>query len=604
MDSEPPHSVGSYELLLELASGGMATVYIARQVGAGGFERIVVLKRVHRHLLRDRSFHEMFRDEARIASLVRHPNVVPVIDVVEARNELLLVMEYVESCSLSTMRKESQQLGRPIAPDVAARIVYDSLLGLHAAHEAVDLRGQPLEVVHRDVSPQNLIVSVDGSTRLIDFGVAKAQNRLMETRSGGVKGKFAYMAPEQVRGEPLDRRVDIFAAGIVLWETLTGERLFAGDNEMDTMRRVSEAVVPDPAQHNPAVPPGLYPVLLRALQRDRHARFSSAVDMAEALEQSVRLASPRSVAAALNHICGERLQERRDALGEALSGGHQSISSGPIPRLSTSSSWPSSGTPVSSASRSRSSASRPGLPRVEGESPQTMSFAPPSEATPASGQFSPLLFDRTPPPLDSTNPSVRSVMTRNEPEANTASLSASSLQTRFSQAPGPLPGGQVEGDLPDLSARPRGVRFAVGAVVASAVLGLALVASRSGGDGAPSSSGSSSASVVVSAPAVASSAEPAASNEVELVVRADAPIVSLRAPGMLGSEIDGQRAKLRVALWAGALTIEATLAGGKSAQVSASSSGPREVTLVTARKAEPAGAKPKRELQANPYGAP
>ena len=167
--SAPPLRLGNYEPLLELASGGMATVYIARQLGAAGFERIVVVKRVHRHLLGNREFYDMFRDEARVASMVRHPNVVPVIDVVEIRgaesnpeSELFLVMEYVESCSLATLRKAAHEYGGRLPVPIVARVIYDALAGLHAAHQAVDMQGQPLGVVHRDVSPQNVIVGVDG----------------------------------------------------------------------------------------------------------------------------------------------------------------------------------------------------------------------------------------------------------------------------------------------------------------------------------------------------------------------------------------------------------------------------------------------------------
>jgi serine/threonine-protein kinase len=231
--TSPPLRLGNYEPLLELASGGMATVYIARQLGAAGFERIVVVKRVHRHLLGNREFYDMFRDEARVASIIKHPNVVPVIDVVEVQQperELFLVMDYVESSSLATLRKAAHEDKSRIPVPILARILYDVLMGLHAAHTAIDMQGRPLGVVHRDVSPQNVIVGVDGSTRLIDFGVAKASHRLTETKSGSVKGKYSYMAPEQARGLEVDRRTDIFAAGIMLHECLTAKRLFRGEN--------------------------------------------------------------------------------------------------------------------------------------------------------------------------------------------------------------------------------------------------------------------------------------------------------------------------------------------------------------------------------------
>lgn len=319
----PPLRLGVYEPLLELASGGMATVYIARQVGAAGFERIVVVKRVHRHLLGNREFYDMFRDEARVASMVRHPNVVPVIDVVEVTNpdrELFLVMEYVESSSLSTLRKAAHEAAQRIPVPVVARILYDALAGLNAAHTAVDMQGHPLGVVHRDVSPQNIIVGVDGSSRLIDFGVAKASHRLTETKSGSVKGKYSYMAPEQARGQAVDLRTDIFAAGVVLHECLTDKRLFRGDNELDTVRRIMEAEIPVPSEIQPALPKALDAVTLRALERPPEKRFQTAVEMMEAIESAVSLASHREVAAYLERVCGSRLLERREALREMLAG--------------------------------------------------------------------------------------------------------------------------------------------------------------------------------------------------------------------------------------------------------------------------------------------
>jgi len=321
--SSPPLRLGNYEPLLELASGGMATVYVARQLGAAGFERIVVVKRVHRHLLGNREFYDMFRDEARVASMVHHPNVVPVIDVVEVaqqERELFLVMEYVESTSLATLRKAVFEGERKFPVPVAARILYDALAGLHAAHEAVDMRGAPLGVVHRDVSPQNIIIGVDGSSRLIDFGVAKAAHRLTETKSGSVKGKYSYMAPEQALGQDVDRRTDLFAAGVVLHETLTGKRLFRGENELDTVRRIMESEIPRPSSLEPSIWQAVDAVVLKALSRPREQRYSTALEMMEALESVVPLASHREVAAFLEDLCGTRLQARREALREMLEG--------------------------------------------------------------------------------------------------------------------------------------------------------------------------------------------------------------------------------------------------------------------------------------------
>ncbi len=319
-----PLRFGNYEPLLQLAAGGMATVHIARQLGAAGFERIVVVKRVHRHLLADRAFYDMFRDEAHVASMVRHPNVVPVIDVVEIgdaihdNRELLLVMEYVESASLSTIQRAVHEDGKRIPIPIVARILCDALAGMHAAHTAVDMRGEPLGVVHRDVSPQNIIVGVDGSARLIDFGVAKAAHRLSETRSGSVKGKYSYMAPEQAHGRPVDARTDIFAAGIVFHECLTAKRLFRGENELDTVRMISEADVLPPSSVEPAIPAALDAVALKALTRAPAGRFQTALEMMDAIESAMPLASPREVAAYLERVCGARMLERREAVKSKL----------------------------------------------------------------------------------------------------------------------------------------------------------------------------------------------------------------------------------------------------------------------------------------------
>ena len=315
-----PFRLGNYEPLMELANGGMARVYAARQIGAAGFERLVVIKRVHQHLLTSREFRDMFRDEARVASLIHHPNVVPVIDVVEWEGELLLVMEYVDSSALATFLKVVNRAEVRIPPAVAVRIITDTLGGLHAAHEVVDMRGVRLELVHRDVSPQNILVAADGSSRLIDFGVAKARHRITQTRSGSLKGKYAYMAPEQLRGVTVDQRADIFSAGAVLFETLTGKAVFRGETEFDTMRMIVEERVPNPSELVAGIPAALDAVVQRALDRDPNRRFQSASEMLEHLEAAMRPASSREVAACIEDHCGKRLRWRREALRAVIEG--------------------------------------------------------------------------------------------------------------------------------------------------------------------------------------------------------------------------------------------------------------------------------------------
>lgn len=320
-DNLPPRfRLGNYELLLELASGGMATVYVARQVGAAGFERLVVVKRVHPHLLVNQDFYDMFLDEARVASLIHHPNVVPVVDVVESAGELFLVMNYVDSSTLSGLRMAATKKKGRLPPHIVARIIADTLSGLHAAHEAVDMRGIHLDLVHRDVSPQNIIVGADGISRVIDFGIAKAAHRITETRTGSLKGKYGYMSPEQTKGFELDRRSDLFAVGVVLHEALTGERLFASENEFETMRRIAELQIIDPSTRAPDVPAALDAVVQKALARNRENRFASASEFLDALCQAIVPASPREVAACLDSYVGDRLLERRETLRSVLSG--------------------------------------------------------------------------------------------------------------------------------------------------------------------------------------------------------------------------------------------------------------------------------------------
>ena len=310
--------LGNYELIFDLASGGMASVHIARQVGAAGFERLVVIKRVHRHLLSDREFYDMFRDEARISSVIRHPNVVPVIDVVETAGELFLALEYIESVSLSTLLEVAAKRRERLPPAIVSRIVSDMLAGLHAAHEAIDMRGRTLDIVHRDVSPQNVIIGADGASRVFDFGISKAATRVAATKSGDMKGKLAYMAPEQARRQPLDRRSDLFSAGVVLFEALTGQRLFHGDDDGAVLFGVLADEIPNPTSIVPALPQGVDAVVSRALTRERDLRFQTAREFQEALEQVIPPASPRDVARTMEQYVGDRLAERRDALQTAI----------------------------------------------------------------------------------------------------------------------------------------------------------------------------------------------------------------------------------------------------------------------------------------------
>jgi len=303
--------VGRYALYGEIASGGMATVYYGRLIGPVGFSRTVAIKRLHAHFAKDPEFAVMFLDEARLAARIRHPNVVPTLDVVALEGELLLVMDYVQGDSLAQCLRAASTARQPIPLEVVSAIACAVLHGLHAAHEATNEQGEPLAMVHRDVSPQNVLIGADGVPRVLDFGVAKAAGRIQTTREGQLKGKLAYMAPEQLRSDgAVDRRTDVYAAGVVLWETLTRQRLFSGENEGMVIRNVLERRVEPPSAVTAGVPADLDAITLRAIERDPSRRFASAREMALTLEAAVAVASATRVAEWLEGLVGERMAQR------------------------------------------------------------------------------------------------------------------------------------------------------------------------------------------------------------------------------------------------------------------------------------------------------
>jgi len=304
-----PIIVGRYALHGEIASGGMATIHVGRLMGPVGFARTVAIKRLHPNFAKDPEFVAMLMDEARLAARIRHPNVVSIVDVVAAGGELLLVMDYVAGESLARLLYRNNKLGTRVELPIAGRVISELLAGLHAAHEVKSDRGIPLDVVHRDVSPQNILVGRDGITHLIDFGVAKAAGRVQTTREGQLKGKLAYMAPEQIRSSHVDRRTDIYAAGIVLWETIVGRRAFEG-NDAQLLYAVLSHDVPPPSQFVPGLPPELDAVVLRAIHRDPSKRFDTAAQMLEALEAAVRPATSTEVARWVKRVAADALEKR------------------------------------------------------------------------------------------------------------------------------------------------------------------------------------------------------------------------------------------------------------------------------------------------------
>jgi eukaryotic-like serine/threonine-protein kinase len=315
--------IGRYDLVAEIASGGMATVYLARLSGVGGFQRNVAIKCLHPHLARNLEFVEMFLDEARLAALIHHPNVVPIQEVEESDQGYYLVMDYVEGDTFASLLSRSASLGRQVPREIALRIVIDTLTGLDAAHELRDDHARGVGLVHRDVSPQNILVGTDGVARITDFGVARAASRLSATRAGQLKGKLAYMAPEQAGGEEeVDRRADVFSAGVVLWEALAFRRLFKASNEAATLTRVlTETIVP-PNEINPEVPEVISRVCMKALERDLNRRYVSCAEFADALERAAKsvgaLASTREVAAFVLDVVGEDVESHRRAIRQWL----------------------------------------------------------------------------------------------------------------------------------------------------------------------------------------------------------------------------------------------------------------------------------------------
>jgi serine/threonine-protein kinase len=283
-----PQRFGNYVLTAHLGRGGMADVFRAQHVGAAGFERTCVVKRILRPYNDDRDFVEMFINEAKIAAQLSHPNIAQVYELGEVDGEYFMAMEYVKGMDLLHLLRyfaKERPDERWLPPDVAAYITRELCRALAHAHDRTDEREQPQPIVHRDVSPQNVMLSFDGQVKVIDFGIAKAMAVREETRSGTLKGKIAYMSPEQVRGDNPSAQSDIFAAGVVLYEMLIGRRLFKGENDFDTLQRVQNLVVPPPSRSASWIPPELDAVVMRALERDRQQRYPRAALMARDLDE-------------------------------------------------------------------------------------------------------------------------------------------------------------------------------------------------------------------------------------------------------------------------------------------------------------------------------
>ena len=324
--------LGRYVLHNEIASGGMASVHFGRLTGAGGFSRTVAIKRLHPHIARDADFAAAFLDEARLSARIRHPNVIQMHDVVAEGDELFLVMEYVHGESLAELARILHARHQAIPLAIARAIGTSILYGLHAAHETAAEDGSPLHVVHRDVSPANVLVGADGIVRVVDFGIAKATSRLSPTtREGHVKGKLAYMATEQIRGEPIARTTDTYSAAVVIWEMLAGRRLFAGENEGHVVEQVLLGAVKPPSAYSPKVSSALDEIVMRGLAQDPKERPRTAQEMASEIESIVLPASAREIGAWLEQTAAESLAARKRSLSE-MEGASGTPPRAPLPR--------------------------------------------------------------------------------------------------------------------------------------------------------------------------------------------------------------------------------------------------------------------------------
>lgn len=315
---------GRYEALFKIAAGGMAEVFAARIRGEAGFEKLVAVKRMLPHIAEDAQFVDMFLDEARVAVHVSSPHVVQTLDLGRAEDgALYIVMELVVGAALSTLVRDIRRANSRVPIPIAVELIAQAAQGLDDAHEAVTPTGIHLGIVHRDVSPHNILVGADGRARVTDFGIARAMMRRTATAAGELKGKFAYFSPEQAEGKPVDRRADLFALGIVGWETLLGRRLFTGDDPIAILNAVkSEPIVP-PHELDETIPHGVSHALMRALSRPLARRYATGAEMALALREAARALGPaptaREIGRWVNESGGETLQRIRSLIDQSLS---------------------------------------------------------------------------------------------------------------------------------------------------------------------------------------------------------------------------------------------------------------------------------------------
>ncbi|HEX7671916.1 MAG TPA: protein kinase [Polyangiaceae bacterium] len=315
-----PEQIGRYELLLPIGTGGMATVFLGRMSGVGGFERDVAVKIIHAHLRADEESKSHLLEEARLSAGIRHPNVVPVLEVGDDPFGVYLVMDYVEGDTLAGLMRELKARGEKLPLSHVARILSDAIAGLHAAHELTGESGRTLGLVHRDFSPQNILVGMDGVSRLADFSVAKAGDRAVRTRTGLIKGKISYMSPEQARGHAVDRRCDVWAAGVVAWELIAWRRMHRAGDAVSTLLHIVTEEPPRLREVAPDVPKAVEDVVARALTMDPSQRMGSALEfgreLVSALQSVGPVATAEDVAELMKRVFGAELRARHERVHE------------------------------------------------------------------------------------------------------------------------------------------------------------------------------------------------------------------------------------------------------------------------------------------------
>ncbi|WP_170229136.1 serine/threonine-protein kinase [Polyangium fumosum] len=311
------NTLGKYRLIAELGHGGMAEVYLAVVQGPAGFNKLCVIKQIRPQLATDPEFLGMFLDEARLAARLSHPNVVQTNEVGQEGERYFIAMEYLEGQPLNRILHRIGRDGGLTLP-MHLRIIVDMLSGLHHAHELTDFDGTPLNVVHRDVTPHNVFVTYDGQVKVVDFGIAKAMNSSAETRLGVVKGKVAYMAPEQARGERVDRRADIFSAGVMLWEAATGRRLWKGIPDLTVLHRLINGDIPSPRSVDPDVPEGLEKIVMKALALRREDRYATSTDLATALEELLDQMGDKSSLREVGKLVAKHFEENRSKIKQIV----------------------------------------------------------------------------------------------------------------------------------------------------------------------------------------------------------------------------------------------------------------------------------------------